>query len=134
MYDQENIFKEDLKHSVMDRSECSGIDAMHSAKLVIIDYLNSGYVESLVNNYPTLLFLNTNDYLAEDQLHIFDKLIEAQVVHTSGESAGEFLVKIYNDPMIWWMSDKVQEARKAFIKAQIGKPEALMKKILALLK
>ena len=134
MYDQELILQTHLQYAQIDTGEYSGIDSMHNAKLVVIDYLNSGYLESLLNNYPTLLFLNTNDYLDLSQLHIFDELIEAKIIHTSGESAGKFLMEIHADPMAWWMSTTVQEARSKFIETQLGRPEALLEKIYKLLK
>lgn len=133
-YDQEHILQQYLQHVQIDKGEHSGIDSMHNAKLVVIDYLNSGYLESLLNNYPTLLFLNSNDYLDPSQEHIFEELIEAKIIHTSGESAGKFLMEIYDDPMTWWRSSKVQKARQIFIKTHLGEPEALLEEIFKLLK
>ena len=40
--------------------------------------------------------------------------IRAGILHDTCESAANKVNEIYEDPMSWWMSDKIQEAREQF--------------------
>jgi len=119
-YNQKAILKPytDLMHD--DTGVYSGLDAMSSSKLVIIDYIGSGYLEALMNNIPTLVFLNQNAYFSKSGAEFFSELIEANILHADPIKAALFLMEIEHDPLDWWMSENTQKARKSFINKAIG--------------
>ncbi len=134
LYDQHLILKKYIREMTVDSLQYIGIDAMASAKIVVIDYLGSGYLEALSNNVPTILFLYENCYLADSQKEIFNELIEVGIMQTDGKKAAYFLEKIENDPLEWWLRDDVQKAKDNFITSVIGNGEILEEKLLMLAK
>ncbi len=131
-YDSTLILSDYLKYMEIDDFTYTGLEATNSAKLVIIDYLGSGYLETLINNIPTILFLNTNCYLDESELNIFDDLIDVGIMQTNGKNAAKFLLSIEKDPFAWWMSNRVQNAREKFIYNVVGDGDLLTKELLKL--
>ena len=117
----------------IDDHSFTGLEAMNSAKLVIIDYIGSGYLESLTHNIPTIIFLCENAYLSKEGVFLFQDLLDVNIVHDNALEASEFVMSIANDPLLWWKSSKVQKARKSFLHKTIGDASVLENKILNLL-
>lgn len=133
IYDQINILKEFTELMEIDDHSFTGLEAMNSAKLVIIDYIGSGYLESLTHNIPTIIFLCENAYLSKEGVFLFQELLDVNIVHDNALEASEFVMSIANDPLLWWKSSKVQKARKSFLHKTIGDASVLENKILNLL-
>ena len=134
LYHNFDMLKLFIENMTIDDSLYSGIEAMCSSKLVVIDYLGSGYLEALVNNVPTILFLHKNCYLSQSQEKIFDELIEVGIMQTDAKKASEFLEEIKSDPLQWWLKDNVQNAKNNFIDNVLGDGEILKDKLLSLVK
>jgi len=132
-YNQLDILNDHIKHMEMDNYDYNGLEAMQSAKIVVIDYIGSGYLDALVYNIPTIIFLCDNAYLSDKGLKLLQELIDINVVHKNALEAAKFLITIENDPLKWWMSEGVQKARKSFLHKTIGGACVLENKILDLL-
>lgn len=98
-----------------DNLKNNGIQAMLNSKLVIINYLGSGYLQSLILNIPTILFFNNNCYLDDTYNDIFKELIEAKIMQVDSKMAASFLIEIEQNPNNWWYNKKVQDAKNNFL-------------------
>ena len=113
-----------IKH--IDDFSKSGKHAMLNSKLVIIDYLATSYLESLLMNIPTIIFWNQDTYyLTDDNKDFFDQLVLCGICQTSPEEAAKFVNELVENDSIekWWYSEKTQNARKAFLDTNIGNPQ-----------
>lgn len=121
-------------HSVDDFSKTAK-QMMKQAKLVIVDYLSTSHLESLIMDIPTVVFFNKNTYYLEnDYINTYDELINAKIFHTSPTDAAIFVNEICDDVDKWWYSEKVQNARNKFLNENIGNPKDAIKFYLNLLK
>ncbi len=111
IYNVQNILGTFINSMQKDTRNCSGLTAMLEVKLVIIDYLGSGYMQALAHNIPVILFLNKNSYLNDSYKDLFDEIIEVGILHTDAKCAADFITKIENNPLDWWLTPKVQEAK-----------------------
>ena len=129
-YNQLDILNDHIKHMEMDNYDYNGLEAMQSAKIVVIDYIGSGYLDALVYNIPTIILLCDNAYLSDEGLELFQELVDINVVHKNALEAADFLMSVENDPLKWWRSEGVQKARKSFLHKTIGGACVLENKIL----
>lgn len=112
----------------------SGKQSISKSKLVIIDYISTPYLESILINTPTIFFHNTDCYYLSDKYKDFFKdLIECGICQTDPKIAANFVEEININPEKWWFSEQVQSARKNFIDTNIGKPDVLKNYALNLL-
>ena len=89
-------------------------------RLIVIDHCSTGYLESFTANKPTILFWDPNLWLMNSvATKLFDDMREVGILHNSPESAARWVQKIYESPLEWWRSDKVQSVRHATI-SQFG--------------
>jgi len=90
-------------------------DHLLISRLCICFYNGTPFQETFVANYPTLLCWDP-EYtdLNESAQPYFDLLQEVGILHNTPAALVLKLNKIYNDPMSWWMTDEVQEARSKF--------------------
>jgi putative transferase (TIGR04331 family) len=49
----------------------------------------------------------------------FDELREAGILFDNPESAASHVNEIYQDPMSWWKTEKIQKTRKRFCKQYV---------------
>ena len=97
------------------------------ARLVIIDYLATSYIECLSMNIPTVIFWNKETILLNDQFSdFFNPLIKAGICQTNAKEAANFIEKIHENPEYWWYSDDVQKARKEFMDKNIADPQLMI--------
>jgi putative transferase (TIGR04331 family) len=132
-YNQLDILNDHIKYMEIDNCDYNGIEAMQSAKIIVIDYIGSGYLDAFVYNIPTIILLCDNAYLSDEGLELFQELVGVNVVHKNALEAAKFLMTIENDPLKWWMSEGVQKARRSFLHKAIGGERVLENKILDLL-
>lgn len=119
IYNSSEILKDKLNHMKLDTRSCSGLKAMSDSKLVIIDYLGSAYLQSFMYNIPTIIFLHQTSFL-EDSFHdLFDELISVGIIQTNPINAANFILKIEKEPLKWWLSENVQNAKNNFLKENI---------------
>lgn len=106
------------------------------SKLTIVSYISTSVLEVLVMNAPSIIFFDkaVNPLLDRYQYY-FDALIDAGICHSNPGKAAEFVNRIYPDGVdAWWLSKKVQDARKTFLQQNIGNPNDMVNYILGLLK
>lgn len=88
---------------------------MNKSRLAIVTYIGTTYLETFAANYPTILFWNPDhNEIRPSAKPYFDNLRRAGILHDSSESAAEKVNEIYLDPLSWWMSREVQEAKDKF--------------------
>ena len=108
---------------------------MGESKLVIVDYISTAHLESIIMNIPTIFFWDKKSYYLNDKFHnYFDPLIKAGICQTSPEKAAKLIEKVKDDPKSWWFSDKVQTGKDIFISKNIGNPKLLFNFLINLLK
>jgi len=86
------------------------------SRVVVCTTIGTTYRETFARNIPTLLLISEDVYPIRPSSQInFQKLADCRILHTSPESASEFLSEIFADPAKWWFSERVQTARKEFL-------------------
>ena len=115
-----------------DDSPISARSLMQRSRLVIVNYLSTAYLESIIANIPTIFIWNQDTYLlTEKYMGVFDALIEAGICQTNPDDAADFVNRIKDNPERWWHSSEVQRGRAAFLNANIGNPEVMIQHLLA---
>jgi putative transferase (TIGR04331 family) len=72
-------------------------------------------LETFVANYPTLLYWEPKyTELNESAQPYFDLLRKAEILHDTPEQLALKLNEIYSDPLSWWMSAEIQDAKNKF--------------------
>jgi putative transferase (TIGR04331 family) len=85
------------------------------SRLVVFNYLGTGFLETLALNIPTVCFYNPETYLFREAAQPFiDSLLQVGIFHPSGQAAARFVAEIANDPEGWWAHPEVQDARRNF--------------------
>jgi len=78
-------------------------------------YNGTPFLETFAANYPTLLCWDPKyTELNEMASPYFDLLRKAGILHDTPESAASKLNNIYQDPLSWWVSPEIQNARNKF--------------------
>jgi putative transferase (TIGR04331 family) len=133
VWDQEYILKAQLqrvKHIDCD-SAISAKQLISASRLVVISYLATSALESLVANVPTILFLNTEAYfLSEEFVSFFDDLIKAGICQTDSRACAAFINSIADRPEDWWSQPLVQQARQRFLSKNVGQPDIMIRYLL----
>jgi len=88
---------------------------MNQSRLAVVTYIGTSYLETLAANFPTILFWNPDhSEIRPSAKPYFDNLRRVGIQHDSPESAAKKVNEIYLDPLSWWMSPQVQEAKDLF--------------------
>jgi len=91
------------------------IDLMRKAKIVVVDHPATAFLEALVINIPTVLYWDHDICLMRPEAEpYFQSLRDSGILYKNPVSAAEKVNKIFHDPMEWWHSNTVQNARKEF--------------------
>ena len=98
-----------------DRKKSADIRFAES-RLVIHNYLGTGWLETLALDIPTVCFYDTETFAFREaaQPHI-DALESVGVLHRSGNSAALFVATHADDIEKWWNKAETQEARRNFV-------------------
>lgn len=87
------------------------------SRLVIHNYLGTGWLETLALDIPTVCFYDPGTYVFREAAQPFiDALENVGVLHRSGLAAARFVAGLSDDSESWWAKPDVQEARIRFIK------------------
>jgi len=101
--------------------KASSHSTISKSKLVVIDYVSTSYLETLYSNIPTVVFFNPEIYFLNSNFKsFFNELISVGIFQTNPVEAAKFISKIHSDPEVWWLSVKVQKARKLFLDKNLG--------------
>lgn len=99
------------------RDESHGFrKSLRAARLVIVDNLETTFLESLRENVPTVLFWDPRLWQVrpETEGH-FESLRRASVLFDTPEDAAAHAEAVDADPETWWRSESVQRARRSFV-------------------
>ncbi len=93
----------------------SMLSQIRKSRLCVHDYLGTTWLETLSMNFPTVVFWNpARVKIIESAQPYLEDLRRVKILHDSPESAAEFINKVYEDPMSWWVSPELQQAREKF--------------------
>ena len=138
-YNKELFLKRYLKHvkfvsSLKHKGETCK-EQMASSTLVIIDHIGTSNIEALHMNIPTIFFWDPKSrYLKNDYSSFFDELIEAKIVHTTPQSAAKHLKDVYENPLEWWNTNKIQNLKNKWLNKNFGNPDDMVEYLLKLSK
>lgn len=98
-----------------DRTE-SSFQRFAQSRLVVHNYLGTGYLETLALNIPTVCFYDPDTYAFRAEAEPFMQAMErVGILHPSGKAAARFVAGLLNDPNDWWSKPEVQLARNEFV-------------------
>ncbi|MBF0479361.1 MAG: hypothetical protein HQL26_07745 [Candidatus Omnitrophica bacterium] len=90
-------------------------DRLSKCKMVFIDHPSTSYLEALVMNVPCILFWDHNVFLMRPESEpYYEKLRTAGILFKDPLSAALKIQEVFHDPKQWWLTEKVQMARKEF--------------------
>ncbi len=114
-----------------DNQSVSGRLLMQRSRLVVVNYLSTSHLESIIADIPTVFMWNRDTNMFRDEYsNIFDCLIEVGICQVDPQSAADFVLKIMDDPEVWWRSSSVRSARQKFLDTNISSPSAMVKYLL----
>ena len=122
LWDEENRFKEFAPNLSIQHAEKKQLGKesdfeveIQKCRLSIHTANETTYLQTLASNFPTLVFWDKNVYqLHESHICIFQRLVEAKILHYCPKSCAQQLNKIYSDPVKWWNEKNIQESREFF--------------------
>jgi putative transferase (TIGR04331 family) len=111
--------KERLSDSIPDLHFYEGNETMYQqlcqSRLCIGTYNSTTNLETISANFPTIAFWNFDHWkLREPAVPYFKELCEVGVFHDNPESAAKKINEVYRNPLSWWHSSEVQEAKNKF--------------------
>jgi len=101
---------------VIDKHDQKFQESLDETRIFVTNNLSTTYVEALHRNIPTVLFWE-EEYveITDHAKKYFDSFREVNILHDCPESAAEHVNKNYQFINDWWLSEKVQLARREFL-------------------
>ena len=91
------------------------IDLMKKSKIAVVDHPDTPVLEALVINVPTVLYWDHDVCLMRPEAEPYFQLLrDVGILYKDPLSAAEKVEEIFDNPREWWLSNKVQNARKEF--------------------
>ena len=88
---------------------------MLSCRVLVCDHHGTTMIEAMVANVPTILYWSRTAWpLGAEAEALLGVLERAGIWHATAEEAAIKVREIWADPLSWWHSRKVQDARRAF--------------------
>jgi len=88
---------------------------MRKARITVVDHPATSYLEALVINVPSVFYWDHDICLMRPEAEpYFQSLRDSGILYKDPVSAAEKVNEIFDDPMQWWHSNTVQNARKEF--------------------
>jgi len=88
---------------------------MRKAKIVVIDHPHTSFLNALAINNPSVLYWDHEVYLMGPEAEpYFQVLRDAGILYKDPVGAAEKINEIFDNSGEWWLSSKVQDARKGF--------------------
>lgn len=102
--------------AIFDDHRLNAFDRFAQSRLVVHNYLGTGYLETLALNVPTVCIYDVDTYAFRGEVQpLMDGLESAGVLHRTGKAAARFVAGLGDDPEGWWARPEVQEARHNFV-------------------
>ena len=91
-------------------------EQLNQSRLCVGTCTSTPDLETLSRNFPTITFFNPKLFeLRKSAKPYFDDLRRAGIYHPTPESAAAKVNEVYKDPLSWWNSREVQDARERFV-------------------
>ena len=91
-------------------------DLLYNSRLAICTSDYTSNLQPLMINHPTIWLWDPKYFAPRDSAKKFyDQLHEAGILFYCPIECSKKVNKIFKDPMEWWMTDKVQEAKNNFV-------------------
>lgn len=92
---------------------------MLACRLLVLDHHGTTMLEALAANVPTILFWTREVWpLTPESEALLDLLARAGIWCGSAEEAAARVNRVWKDPVAWWRSAAVQDARRAYCALQ----------------
>ena len=92
---------------------------LDSCRLLVLDHNGTTLLEALSANIPTILFWRTDSWPLTPEADALRELLgRADIWHPTPEQAAAKVQVVWSDPLAWWSSDVVQNARRAYCAQQ----------------
>jgi putative transferase (TIGR04331 family) len=102
--------------AAFDDRRTSAMRRFAQSRLVVHNYLGTGYLETLALNIPTVCFYDPDTYAFRAEAEpIMEALARVGILHFSGKAAACFVAGFLSDPDGWWSKPEVQLARQEFV-------------------
>jgi len=116
-YDEELFFRKSFPNVKIYSKPKSLLNIINSFSIVVATYNATTFLETLMINFPTIIFWNNNHWeLRDESKSFFNKLRQVGIFHDSSDSAAEFINRVSNDISGWWFSKELQIVREEFVK------------------
>lgn len=123
-------WKEKFPNVEIDLGEGSLFGRMESAKINVVSYNGTTFLESLAHNFPTIIFWNLRHYeLSVDAAPHFERLKSVGIFYDTPEGAAQQVIKVWGDVGAWWKSEEVQSVRREFCEKYAHIPDRPLVKI-----
>lgn len=113
------IFQEDLraKQDRVRRLTRKPLRKIFSkSKLIVCNYPETAYGESIISGVPTILLLDQENYrIHPNSKELFAQLMIAKMAFVDPLEASQHIEHIWDDPESWWRSSTVVSTRKNFL-------------------
>lgn len=100
----------------------SFIDDLRDTKVFVCDNISTCIAESLINNIPTIIFLDKTiieKTFYEENYEILDQLAQAKILFYSPDDAAKHLNLVYDDVEKWWNDSFTQQIKNEFCEKYI---------------
>ena len=89
---------------------------MTRARVVVLTYFDTAFIEALAINAPTIAFWPADLYdTTDDTRRLLDEFRQVGVVYSDPESAAKALDRVYAHADAWWHDPSIQEIRSEFL-------------------
>jgi putative transferase (TIGR04331 family) len=106
------------------------IDLMQEARIVVQTYNQTGFLECLALDIPTILFFNlTESPLRETAVPYYAELKRVGIFHDTPESAATHVNAIWEDIDAWWTSFEVRKVVAHFTKQYCHRPGSILARV-----
>lgn len=86
------------------------------SRLIVHNYLGTGWLETLALNIPTVCFFDSKTYAFRAQAQPYiDALEGVGILHRSGLDAARHVAEMWKDPDGWWQGADIQSVRRDFV-------------------
>lgn len=88
---------------------------MLECRVLVCDHHGTTMIEAMVANVPTILYWSRDAWpLTAEAEALLDIMARAGIWHATAEEAAMKVRAVWADPLAWWNSRSVQDARRAF--------------------
>lgn len=92
------------------------ITMLKTCKIVVVSYVATTYIETMLLNKPTLIYYDINSFQLDSSLScIVAELLNAKIIFTNMNLLIGHLNFVVDDVDSWWLSSEVQAARRSLL-------------------